>query len=435
MYQNNKIKSHGEVSLKVVSIIYTFLALVLLLLPFAWLISSALKDNVAIYQTPPRFVPAVPIRQEIDIDYTGLAIDGSLEEVIKKDAVSIIWGTAYEFTDDNIQKVQVNAYKDGKIRYSVSAQNYKVRSASTRIMKTVSYTPEMVDKHYSKLLEWVNIKKLDKNSKINSSNEDGTIEEYIISNYDIKGEITGTAKFNDPIQFFNNFISAWKSAGEFGSNANKFGFGRYILNSVFVTIFAIAAQLVISSLAGYSLAKLIKGKLSTILLIFFLATMMIPFISTLLPMYIIFKQFKLLDSLWGLILPSTSWGFAIYLFKGFFDKLPKDLMEAARIDGSSELNTFVRVAVPLSKPVFGVIALWTFLAVWNDFMWPNIIIQQPNLWTFTVALYKVQNQGMASFFANESMALNLIAVLPALVVMLVFQKSIQKGITFSGIKG
>jgi ABC-type glycerol-3-phosphate transport system permease component len=435
MFLKIKTALFSEAFLKIVAIFYTTIAVILLLLPFGWLISSALKDNVAIYKMPPEFIPAIPIRQEIDIDYTNVEENEEFDEIVKRDAISLIWGTMYEFRDDNVHKVQVNVHKDGNLIYSISSTNYDIKMGSRKVLRTVSYAPSMVEKKYQELTKWANISEYNSKSKIKIYDKPDTkdINEYINSSYDIKGEIIGTQKIEDPTQFLNNFIAAWKNAGEVDSSVNDLGFGLFIMNSVIVSCAAILAQLIISSMAGYALSKLIHGTLGKIVLLFFLATMMIPFIATLLPMYIIFNQFNLLDSLWGLILPSTSWGFAIYLFKGFFDQLPKELMEAARIDGSKEVNTFVKIVIPLSKSVFGVVALWTFLAVWNDFMWPNIIIQKPSLWTYTVALYKVQNLG--SFFPNESMALNLIAVLPTLSVMLIFQKYIQKGIAFSGIKG
>jgi ABC-type glycerol-3-phosphate transport system permease component len=433
---HSKIKSSSERVLRIAAVFYTAIVLVLLLFPFFWLVSSALKDNIQIYEKPPNLLPSVPVRQEVYVDYSMISDAENIDDIIMQDAVKIIWGINYQFRTDNIQKIKVNILDDNTLLYSFSASNYKIWDAAREIMKTISYSPEMIANHYIAISDWMNIKEYNKEIDLKGRSGDDTaiIKDYLDETYHIAGEVITTQKVKDYSQYANNFISAWVNAGEFDTSVNKLGFGRFIVNSIFVSFMVILAQLSISSLAGYSLSKLVTGKLGKLILLFFLATMMIPFIATLLPMYIIFNDFGLLNTLWALILPSTSWGFAIYLFKGFFDKLPNDLRDAARIDGASEINTFVRIMVPLSKPVFGVISLWSFLAVWNEFMWANITIQKPALWTYTVALYKIQ-QGSGSFAPNESMALNVIAIVPTLFIMLIFQKSIQKGIALTGIKG
>ncbi len=418
--------------LKVIAGVFTAFSIILLLLPSLWMLSSAMKDNIEIYRTPPKFFPPVPQTLQVDVYYPTSEMD---LEMMKKDAVFIIWGVVNEYRESNIQRVEVRSFTEQGASMKISATKNIVQESARNVLGAVNYRSVTVTEKYEELLEICKISFLKSNTVINTAKGTITAElsEYINTNFLLTGEIRETRFVSSPSLYLANFISAWKQAGEQDASESPLGFGRFLINSLFVSVMAIVCQLTISSLAGYSLSKIISGTLSKVILLFFLATSMIPFIATLLPQYIIFSQLGLADSLWALILPTTSFGFAIYLYKGFFDQLPMDLIHAAKIDGANEIYTFIKIVLPISKPVFGVVSLWTFLGVWNDFMWPNIILTRPEVWTYTVALYKIQSLG--AFTPNFSMALNCIAILPTLSIMLFFQKGIQKGLVFGAVKG
>jgi ABC-type glycerol-3-phosphate transport system permease component len=160
---------------------------------------------------------------------------------------------------------------------------------------------------------------------------------------------------------------------------------------------------------------------------------MIPDVSILLPLYLTMQQFGLVNSLLGIILPHTAWGIVIFLFKGFFDQLPHELIQAARVDGASELRTFSRIILPMSIPVFTIVAISVVIPVWNEFMWPLIVTKTPEHWTFTVAMNNLQTQ--SSVRQNTIMASSVVAMLPLLVVFMASLKHIEKAISFSGVKG
>jgi multiple sugar transport system permease protein len=175
--------------------------------------------------------------------------------------------------------------------------------------------------------------------------------------------------------------------------------------------------------------------MSKIMTIFFLATMMVPSATTLVPLYEFVGKMGLVDTYWGVILPGIPGAFAIYLYKGFFDALPQDILDAARIDGASEYRIFARILAPMSRNVFTVIALLTFLWAWNDFFWPLLILRSTPKWTFTLAIYFAVNSVKNAQDVAPGMAMALMASLPTLLVFTIFSKSIQQGLIWSGLKG
>jgi len=142
------------------------------------------------------------------------------------------------------------------------------------------------------------------------------------------------------------------------------------------------------------------------------------------------------DTLMAVILPGIPAAFSIYLFKGFFDALPGELFDASRIDGASEYQTFLRIAVPMSKNVFAVIGLMTFLASWNNFFWPYLVLRRPHVWTFPIAIYmSAGGSGAANANYGIAMASAVIAAVPTVLVFAIFSRSIQQGLVWSGLKG
>ena len=214
-----------------------------------------------------------------------------------------------------------------------------------------------------------------------------------------------------------------------------YGISHYFLNSLIVTFVTIVSQLLFGGLAGYALSFLIKSKrLKLVLVMFFLATLMIPDIALLIPLYLTMNQLHLVDTLWAIILPHTAWGIVIFLFKGFFDQLPRELIQAARVDGASEFRTFYQIVIPMSVPIFTVVSVLTFLPVWNEFLWPLVVARSSANWTLTVALNNLQNQ--ASIVSeNMLMASGVISMIPLLIVFITCQKLIEKGASFTGVKG
>ncbi len=213
---------------------------------------------------------------------------------------------------------------------------------------------------------------------------------------------------------------------------NKADFPRYFLNSTVVALAVTAGNLAFCSMIGYALAKLrFKGR--TALFVLVLATLMVPGMVTFVPLFVFVTNAGLANSYPGLILPFLVSPFGVFLMRQFFSGLPDDLMDAGRVDGTSELGIFARIMLPLTRPALATLGILTFLGSWNNFLWPLVIAQTEDKYTLPVALalystgQNAQNYGLL-------MAGAVVVVVPVLVMFLVFQRHVTKGIAITGLK-
>jgi multiple sugar transport system permease protein len=248
----------------------------------------------------------------------------------------------------------------------------------------------------------------------------------------LKGRVASIEERTHLPSLVNAYVDAWRAPGR---RFPELSMANYFLNGITITAALILAHAFVSGGAGYALSRLLSPRTSRFMTIFFLATMMVPMASTLVPLYELMGQMGLVDSFWGVILPGIPGAFAIYLYKGFFDALPQEILDAARMDGASEYRIFARILAPMSRNVFTVIALLTFRWAWNDFFWPLLILRSATKWTFTLAIYFSVNSMKAAAGVAPGMATALIASLPTLIVFVLFSKSIQQGLIWSGLKG
>lgn len=205
--------------------------------------------------------------------------------------------------------------------------------------------------------------------------------------------------------------------------------GRAVWNTLLFCLLAILGALIVNPMCAYALSRynLTYGHQ---VLIFILATMAFPAEVVLIPNFLLLKELNLLNTFGALILPGLASGFSIFLLKGFFDSLPKELYEAATIDGASELKMFGRITVPLSLPIFSVIALNAFTAAYGAFLFAMVVCQSPNMWTLMVWLYDLQDKAPQYVI----MAALTLAALPILLVFLAAQKVILRGIILPSFK-
>lgn len=208
---------------------------------------------------------------------------------------------------------------------------------------------------------------------------------------------------------------------------------RYIVNSAIVATATIIGVLGTSTLAAYAFARFIfKGREFWYYSI--LAMMMVPSILTLVPSFVLVKNLGLLNTLWGLILPYIAGGevLAIFILRAFFASLPNELFEAARIDGASHLQAFARIALPLTKPVLGTIAIVNLIAVWNDYVWPLLVIGDDSLRTLALGLTFYTTRHQTSW--GPLMSGYTIGTLPLLLVFLVSVRYFIQGLTAGALK-
>ncbi|AXG81318.1 carbohydrate ABC transporter permease [Streptomyces paludis] len=234
----------------------------------------------------------------------------------------------------------------------------------------------------------------------------------------------------------NRFPPAlWPSGIDLGGYRYVLGnamFPRWFANSLVVSAVAVGSNLVLGALGGYAFARM-RFAGSRVLLVSMLATMAIPFQLTMIPTFLVMKRLGLIDTLGALIVPSLVTPFAVFLFRQFFLSLPRELEEAAWIDGCSRLRVLLLIVLPLSRPALSTVAVLTFLATWNDLTWPLIAINHDTQYTLPLGLTTFQ--GLHHTQWSAVMAGNVITVLPVLLAFLLAQKSFIRSITSSGLKG
>ncbi|WP_107087782.1 carbohydrate ABC transporter permease [Streptomyces rimosus] len=234
----------------------------------------------------------------------------------------------------------------------------------------------------------------------------------------------------------NRFPPAlWPSGIDLGGYDYVLGnamFPRWFANSSIVAVTAVLSNLLLGSLGGYAFARM-RFAGSRLLLGLMLATMVIPFQLTMIPTFLVMKRLGLIDSLGALIVPSLVTPFAVFLFRQFFLALPRELEEAAWIDGCSRLRVLYSVVLPLARPALATVAVLTFLTTWNDLTWPLIAINHHTQYTLQLGLTTFQGQHHNRWSAI--MAGNVITVLPVLVAFLFAQKTFIQSLTSSGLKG
>ena len=209
-------------------------------------------------------------------------------------------------------------------------------------------------------------------------------------------------------------------------------FWRYAWNTLVISGASVAGTLFSCPIAAYAFARM-QWRLRDFFFALSLTTIMLPFLATMVPLFVIFRQLDMIDTFWPLILPAFG-GSPLYIFllRQFFLTIPRELSEAAIIDGAGEFGIFWRIILPLAKPALATVSLFTFLANWRDFLAPLIFLQTNDL--FTLALGLQQYQSLHQTAWAYLMAASVIFVLPVAVVFLAAQRFFIRGITLSGLK-
>ncbi|KOO50705.1 carbohydrate ABC transporter permease [Priestia koreensis] len=207
-------------------------------------------------------------------------------------------------------------------------------------------------------------------------------------------------------------------------------FAGYLKNTIIIVLCSFFG-LFLNAMAGYAFAKYkFKGKDKLFYLV--LATMMIPGQVTMIPVYLLLNEMHLTNTMAGIVLPGLVGAFGIFLFRQFMSTIPDELIEAARIDGASEFRIFVRIVIPMCKPIFAVQGILTFIAGWNSFLWPLIIANDESLYTLSVGLSLLKGQYGGNFALQ--MAGSTFMVVPIIIIFMFFQKHIIDGYNMSGMK-
>lgn len=208
---------------------------------------------------------------------------------------------------------------------------------------------------------------------------------------------------------------------------------QYTWNTTFISGLNVVGTIFSCTLAAYAFAR-VHWHGRSALFILVLSTMLLPYPVTLIPLYVVFKTFGMLGTFAPLIVPSFFGNaFFIFLLRQFFMTIPRELDEAARIDGSNHLGIFMRIILPLSRPALAVVALLTFLNNWTDLFGPTIYLTNSNLYTLSLGLE--QFKGQHTFHWSSLMAASVLFILPIVILFVTAQKSFIQGISMTGLKG
>lgn len=210
-------------------------------------------------------------------------------------------------------------------------------------------------------------------------------------------------------------------------------FGRYFLNSAIMGVGITLGRLVICSMGGYAFARLRWPGRDTVFFVY-LATMMIPSQVTLIPHYLIITWLHWIDTYYALIVPSFASAFGTFLLRQFFVTSPRELEDAARIDGCNRLRVLWHIIVPLSRPAVAVLALFTFMGAWNEFLWPLLVTTSDSMRTVQVGLSVFKDQ-FYDVQWPQLMAGTTLVTVPVIVVYFFAQKQLVEGIAMTGLKG
>jgi alpha-1,4-digalacturonate transport system permease protein len=237
----------------------------------------------------------------------------------------------------------------------------------------------------------------------------------------------GSELFSYPLKFFpdeitfGNYEYAWATME----------FTKYVINTLMVTVTTTALTVLASASCGYALAKY-NYKWLSVFFLCILTTTMLPTEVIMNPTFTVIQKLGLYDSLWGLIIPSINTATGIFMFRQFFQTVPDDLLEAARIDGANEGRIFFGLMLPIAKPIIITLSIFSFQWRWNDYVWPLLVISDPNKYTVQVALRSIVGADNIDWVLLLSASV--ISILPMVLIFIVFQRYIMDTGASSGLK-
>lgn len=206
----------------------------------------------------------------------------------------------------------------------------------------------------------------------------------------------------------------------------------YYKNTIIITVISLVLVLFLDALAAYGFAKFeFRGK--TFLFWLMIATMMLPIYATLIPSFWLFSKLKLINTYSALILPGVVDAYGIFLLKQYMETIPSELLDSAEVDGAGAFRRFWQIVVPLSRPALGTLAVFRFLFVWNDYLWPLVIIRKEEMYTLTIGIANMElRQGMIVW--GSQMAASVLATIPVILLVLIMQRQFLRGLTAGAFK-
>lgn len=423
----------------------------LILYPLLYIMANAMKDSSRIYDVPPGLLPNPAQSLSVYVDYSDYA-HLSEEDLLGKIQQDHVITTMGIVADSKIAKESVFEVKfygmmgDINLYYAREHRTMLDLEKDNGIFKGVFISQNTVT-HGDRVGNAIAALGYDYNpqgleeeaapSLVDESTVSLLVQSMLEKDFQLEGTYLGTAQHTDNWLLLESFIHYTKLPSYIYSRnpiIAQYSFGAFFFNTVLVIGFAILCQATLCAITAFSLSKLLPPRTANFMLLFFLASTMIPFVAIMVSQLDMFISMGLYDNYAAILLPHLlPYGFFVYLYKGFFDNIPDSLFEAARIDGASDLFLFTSICMPLSKPIVSVIALQTFLSNWNDFFWAWLVTERQELWTLNVALYNISK--VNSVKPNFIMGLSVLTIVPVLILTVLFSNQIKDNIASAGVKG
>jgi len=427
-----------------------------MIVPFAWMVSTALKDNRTLQREPSRWLPKVPVyvtKGDLGVDWL-YATTEDFRDVVLADFEQAVDGLPvapeaarvgrrglllrYDFASESAQEVSVTVpvrlgnadlgratlialwvHGDGsghKLHIRVTGKGFAYRSVE----------PLGIDfDGWKEVYCFLRPEQFDPLGRaiVQMRRDDGTAGPAPLAAIEsIELTIVRTSRFGQIwARWTDSFRKAWTSMP----------FGRFYLNSLFVALVVTIGQVTTSAMAAYAFARLqFPGRDK--LFFAYLGTMMIPAAVMIVPTFILMRLLGWFDTYKALILPGMFSAYGTFMLRQFFKTLPRDLEDAARIDGCGKLRVWIHVILPLSKPALATLATFTFLASWQAFQWPLFATKSMHMRVLPIGLSAFQDRFNVQY--NLLMAAALIVMIPTLLVFIFNQRFFTKGIVLSGMK-
>lgn len=424
---------------------------VLILYPLLYIFANAMKDSARIYDVPPSIFPNPAQSLSVYVDYSDYANlpEEELLAMLKQDHIIATMGLVADskMAKESIFEISFYAMMGDKNIYHARSHRTLLDLEKDNgvlngvfVSQTTLTYGERIEKLTASLGYDFQVSGLNEGANLSEINEEQAAllaQQVLDRDFELFGTYVGTAQSTNNLLLLESFIHYIKLPSYIYSRNEiiaKYSFGAFFFNTILVIGFAILSQASLCAVTAFSLSKLLPKRTANLMLLFFLGSTMIPFVSIMVSQLDMFISMGLYDNYAAILLPHLlPYGFFVYLYKGFFDNLPNSLFEAARIDGASDLFLFTSICMPLSKPIVAVIALQTFLSNWNDFFWAWLVTERQELWTLNVALYNISK--ITSVKPNFIMGLSVLTIVPVLILTVLFSNQIKDNIASAGIKG
>ena len=442
LINKNQSKIKSSTSEKIVRTSATLMTIVwifMLFFPIYWLVITSFKDASDAFADPPSFVPTTSDDYEIILDYEEATWQGLGEQERKEEMNVVLWSVFREHATDKVGQLKVYACVDNEIVGSAVLQKSSYTLNRTRIWDSNSkLTAEDIVFRMNAIdeLDAVTYNTLSEITDESKQKSNEITKEILRECEQLEAHISGNVEevfwHNNWTNFLQNYIAAWEYPISQGIEG---GLWNACKNSIILAVGVVLGQWIVCGLAGYSLSKLFSKRTSRKIMIVFLASSMIPTTTTIVTTYLALQKIGMAESVWGVMIPMFCSSSNILLFKSNFDGIPTEMLEAARVDGASEMTIFMRMIIPLSKPIFATIGILTFGGAWGEFFWSNIILRDRSQFTVPMVLKILFASGGANMNYPMMMAMSLIISVPTILIMIFGQKHLSKGMVFTGLKG